>query len=444
MKRVSLLLGVCVLSVSLPLLADEPQVGDTVELKASHHLGVPLHSDPDPPFDDFERVADAALAEILEIRDGGRWNRIRVESDARDGWVVERYILRVVENGGGPPSADERESEIWQSGQACETALSAGARMRRTLDSPIVVGTWNIRWFPRGCPRQEDCPESATDLDWLACTIAWMGMDVLALQEILDTPDARTALGLLTQRLAAHTGGTWESDLQECGTSSAQHVGFLWNASRVTLSNRSDEEQLNGASAGPDACAGNLRPGRYARVTSQSADGVDFHLLSVHLDSGRNQRDFDNRRAAIAELPVLEIGGRPLTEIGDPPDNQGDNDILVVGDYNTMGMGSPTPVTEEQELVVFDQELAPGFARLALNLQCSEYFRPSGASFEGGLLDHVVAAQGMEEIASTARLTGYCAVVNCQDFTTPPRAYEVLSDHCPLVTEVRDEDRDGE
>jgi hypothetical protein len=26
------------------------------------------------------------------------------------------------------------------------------------------VGTWNVRWFPRGCPSNEACPEKATDI----------------------------------------------------------------------------------------------------------------------------------------------------------------------------------------------------------------------------------------------------------------------------------------
>jgi hypothetical protein len=59
------------------------------------------------------------------------------------------------------------------------------------------VGTWNVRWFPRGCPSNQACPDQATDIPWLACTIAWMNVDVLALQEILTTPDAEFSLNAL-------------------------------------------------------------------------------------------------------------------------------------------------------------------------------------------------------------------------------------------------------
>jgi endonuclease/exonuclease/phosphatase family metal-dependent hydrolase len=419
-----------------------PIVGDTIQLRATHHLGVPLHALPQPT-DNFQRVLDGAQAKVLEIREG-RWHRIRVLPSGPEGWVVAKYIFRVVTEpppGGG---AAEREAEIWESPESCATALQAGARMQRELQNPLVVGSWNVRFFPRGCPAEESCPESATDLDWLACSIVWMGVDVLAFQEILDTAAARTALAEVVEKLDTLTGGSWQSDLHECGAPGSQHVGFLWNGARAALANRRDEEQLNGAFDGSDPCAGNLRPGRYARVRSVKPAGVDLHLLSVHLDSGRRENDFNHRRAAIAELPNLEIDGRLLTEIGDGQGAAGDNDILVVGDWNTMGQGPPLEVTAEQEIALFDEELEPGFRRLPVTHGCSEYFQPQGeAELHGGLLDHLVPTLGMEEAASGGRVTGYCAVQACQPFTDTPSAFETLSDHCPLVVEIRDEDLDG-
>ncbi len=42
-------------------------------------------------------------------------------------------------------------------------------------------------------------------------------------------------------------------------------------------------------------------------------------------------------------------------------------------------------------------------------------------------------------------MTGYCALEECRDLVGPlPAAYEKLSDHCPIVVEVRDEDLDDE
>jgi hypothetical protein len=45
----------------------------------------------------------------------------------------------------------------------------------------VTVGTWNIHWFPRGCSSNQACPQPATDIPWLAYTIAWMNVDLLAI-----------------------------------------------------------------------------------------------------------------------------------------------------------------------------------------------------------------------------------------------------------------------
>jgi hypothetical protein len=99
----------------------------------------------------------------------------------------------------------------------------------------LRVGTWNIRWFPRGCPSNQACPDKTTDLPWLACTIAWMHVDMLALQEILATPDGEFSLNALRIELERLTGGSWHVDLHACGAPSTQHVGFLWKGARVAL-----------------------------------------------------------------------------------------------------------------------------------------------------------------------------------------------------------------
>lgn len=270
---------------------------------------------------------------------------------------------------------------------------------------------------------------------WLVFTIAWMDLDLLALQEILDAPDARQQMGRLREELDELTGGTWQVDLQGCGNESTQRVGFLWDATRLELEAFADSCQLNGAASGPgcsNACAGSLRPGRYARVESVREGGADFHVASVHLDSGRSDRDFDRRQVAIERIPFLAIDGTLIVE--------SDRDVVLLGDFNTMGRGEPPEVAAEREIELFDEALEPGYRRVVSEPGCSEYFRG-----EGGLLDHVVVSTGMAEAAVGSRVSGYCAVRECEELTGgEPAAYNVLSDHCPVVFEVRDEDLDGE
>ncbi len=106
-----------------------------------------------------------------------------------------------------------------------------------------------------------------------------------------------------------------------------------------------------------------------------------------------------------------------------------------------MGMGSPNPVSAEEELEQFEEALEDSFSILEPNIECSEYFSSSG-TFHGGLLDHVVVSVGLEEVHPHVRVTGYCAVRECDDFTITPAAYERLSDHCPVVVELVDSDID--
>jgi hypothetical protein len=105
-----------------------------------------------------------------------------------------------------------------------------------------------------------------------------------------------------------------------------------------------------------------------------------------------------------------------------------------------MGREEAPPITAAEELVAFDQQLSPGFRRLPMTPTpvCTEYF-----DGQPGTLDHIVVSQGMQEAAATARITGYCAVAQCAALAgSQPAAAVRLSDHCPVVMEIRNEDQD--
>ena len=92
--------------------------------------------------------------------------------------------------------AERSEAAVWSSRSSCQAAVQSGGRLTRVAPPSIRLGTWNLRWFPRGCSPEEACPELATDVAWMACVVAWLDVDLLAIQEVLESSGIRIRAGL--------------------------------------------------------------------------------------------------------------------------------------------------------------------------------------------------------------------------------------------------------
>jgi len=310
-------------------------------------------------------------------------------------------------------------SPFFVSAPDCERELRARrVRSQRGARARPRVGSWNLRWFPRGTAHGRD-PERRTDVRWMACAIASLDVDVLAIQEVVQDPEGRTALLDLGERLDALTSGGWRAQLDECPGSGRQHVGFLYDSRRVQLR---DARAIDALNPGRSACDRSLRPGFGAHA--RFADGSAVQLIAVHADSGTTQRDFDNRQRSLARL------GGVLAAL-----RHDDRDAIVLGDFNTMGCKDCAPAqSAADELAAFDAQLS------LLQLKrvgaggaphCSQYYRG-----HAGLLDHVlVPTTSPRWSRSTLETFGPCAALAC---ASTPRgrslpALATLSDHCPLV-----------
>jgi endonuclease/exonuclease/phosphatase family metal-dependent hydrolase len=307
----------------------------------------------------------------------------------------------------------------------CEEALRARDERRARAElrprGPRIA-TWNVRWFPRGSANGKDRSER-TDVAWLACAIALLDVDVLAVQEILSDLDGRRAALDLTARLDELTGGRYRLELDDCAGGGRQHVGLLWNEERVTMRALGSIAALNPTG---EMCAGSLRPGfgGHARF----ADGTDLHVVSVHLDSGEQTRDFENRGRSVAALS--DVISALATS---------DRDALVLGDFNAMGCDACRPVVSAaDELSALDAKLkAIGLERLVhdeADNRCSHYYRA-----RAGLLDLAVASASIAGRVATTRADGVCTALRCE---RPGRgkgvaAWQNLSDHCPVVLELK-------
>ena len=227
--------------------------------------------------------------------------------------------------------------------------------------------------------------------------------------------------------LNGHTGDVWRDDLQECGDGSLQHVGFVWNTARVRLSGTQDLWQLNGRAEHEDqACRDRLRPGRYAFAEA----GIDFHIVSVHSDSGT---DWQDRRTRHTAVDRIEEALAHLVST--------DQDVIVLGDFNTMGQsdgvandinedGKESAAEERNVLAATVAEEAPRFSVLPVEPGCSYYYDQKAR-----LMDLVLITSELKGATlGPARVTGYCGVANCDRIgRKTPLAYESLSDHCPVV-----------
>lgn len=405
----------------------DPVVGDQVVVKATKPLGVPVHQEARSSL--FARATDGSQGTVMELAENGRWIHVNFDNGI-NGWIITKYVDAVIGHSPVPIALDTGSSAVWASPAGCERVRLQGRTLPKSADS-LRIATWNIRWFPYG-DKEINKPEKHTDIPWLACTLTWLDADVIAIQEIRTESFAVDAMDSLLDQLTANTGSDWHVDLQECGSGGHQHVGFLWNADKVSLSDAQDQWEFNGAAtAATNPCMNRLRPGRYAYVSGTNG-GVDFHLVSVHSDSGTSQRDLDNR---VRVLNRLDTTTEPLLAR--------DTDVVIAGDFNTMGASGKSADDEISEMTAMLQNENPGFAHPAVMPACSEYFRG-----KGGLLDHIVMTQDMEEANGVSvAVSGYCAEFNCDrmddsDFNEMPLAYQKLSDHCPVYMDINSSDQD--
>jgi endonuclease/exonuclease/phosphatase family metal-dependent hydrolase len=323
----------------------------------------------------------------------------------------------------------------WDDVGRCRQAV-AQSRTSVRKAGVVRVGTWNIKWFPDGRPGNSPDENGGTDIQWLACAIAYLDVDVLALQEVKLTERGFAAKTELVQALDALTHTTWRFETDSCRDPYRQHVGLLYRTDRVDVTEQHTHPEIDPTESrakDPDpACRGNLRPAFAAYVKSK-AGGLDFHLATSHLDSGREERDIKNRVDAWGLIAKVAGVRRDLVV---------DDDFVFLGDFNTMGCkkcSTPSPALERSALAAAMTKSAPELVLAETSAQCSQYYRG-----EAVLLDQVVVSRSMREAYGSMQvIEGVCARSGCKHLETDQLpAFTRLSDHCPVLFDLRDVDDD--
>jgi endonuclease/exonuclease/phosphatase family metal-dependent hydrolase len=319
--------------------------------------------------------------------------------------------------------------DAFTSKDECVALLKRGARLSRTPGTARIAA-WNVRWFPDGVPGTPTETSHQVDLEWFACTLAWMNVDAVAFAEIKSKPQSAPAIEQVLQRLDALTNAKHIVHIDDCPDANGQHLAWLINEQHVTATDWQMHSPIN---PNGDACAGQLRPGLGVKL--KFGGGLDLHAVAVHLKSGVESRDIQLRRASI---DGMERVASSVTA------QSGDADLLIVGDMNTMGCRECDDVTRSAaEASWLDTRLKafhPGMRRVPSDLGCSLYFQR-----QPSLLDHFLVATAMHEAPVTGRASvyGHCRGLGCESYSGPePESLLHLSDHCPILLELLDQDLD--
>jgi endonuclease/exonuclease/phosphatase family metal-dependent hydrolase len=394
---------------------------ERVRLNATNEAGIPLHPSPGDSRVSG-RIADDTEAELLETSADGRW--LRVRSGSLEGWITRRYVVGA--DAGARPAPKPPAPSVWTSREDCEKKLAT--RARSSNPEVLRIATWNVRWFPDGKPGKGKSPEEGTDIPWLACAIAHLDVEAIALQEIKTNDNAKARSRELILQLDRLTSGKWRLVTDDCRNRDGQHVGVLVDESRLRVGEQTTLASLN---ANGEPCKNQLRPGFSAYLSKKS--GVDFHLVSVHMKSGDEQRSLSLRQKAIAGIVSAE---RELQAA------VADRDVVIAGDFNTMGCKEcALKVTGADEIAETDRTLsglAVAFRRIPSSAECSER-----SSHGAALLDHFFVTSSMAELGPKVRaqVDGICRESGCTRSMGLPVETR-LSDHCPVVLEITNRDLD--
>ncbi len=318
----------------------------------------------------------------------------------------------------------DHDPRVWTGADDCERVAKPSASSR-----PPRAGTWNIRYFPDSQEGQQSDADKATNVSWLACAIASLEVDVLAIQEFKTTPESQSKQQELIELLNTRTGGDWQIQLAGCQPNDVQHPGFLYDAQRVTGQHFRDVPLLN-----PDpVCSNDASPG-FAGYFSVKG-GPDFHFISVHMHSGYSADALDGRGHAISVMPDVMAEAQALVA---------DTDVVFAGDFNTSGCDECNPkLASEEEIasVVSEFDTAGHPLRLVgASESCSR--EDDDRSY---LLDHFAVADSMQEVpaSSISQVSGICKEVSCGRMREwHEDARERLSDHCPVMLDLVAQDQD--
>jgi len=285
-------------------------------------------------------------------------------------------------------------------------------------EGSVRVAHFNLRNFPLDDRQQEPDPgfSRRTNICDMQDALAGLEAQIMGFAEVCDTrrfpPILRRAVIDRPMRIL----------FSQDGGRGGQHLAIAWDGDAFELVEGPVEIRDLVVKPG-------LRPGLAVRLRSTDRPLLDLTVIEVHLDSGKD--DLEHRLEQIRRL--ARWANEWIVATGDP-------DLIVLGDFNTMGGRDISP---EEELGLADAVLAgAGLRRLVNATGCTEYWEGPGAAdgiHRASLLD-LVYLRGVEA-SGPARSWLHCARLQCGELVSRPGqedgTFFDVSDHCPVTFEVR-------
>jgi endonuclease/exonuclease/phosphatase family metal-dependent hydrolase len=327
-------------------------------------------------------------------------------------------------------------ADHWKSVSSCTEAVKQGV-LEDKPKGVLRVGSWNVRWFPDGTPgRAPKENKHTTDVNHLACALVAMQWDVVVLQEIKGTPRAQAMLKQVQKTLLSYTGVPWVLEMPLCTDDTRQHMALLYRSDAVRVSDVALDATVDPTAeerGQQGLCPGFLRPALGVYVQSKRKKGVDFHLVGVHLDSGRGKKDYNHRVYAWRALGEVWKKRHQRTA---------DKDYVVAGDWNAMGTDEGGDSTPEKERVSITRAVGQWSEKARLvtsSLLCSHFYKKHAS-----LMDVFAVSESMAECAGCVqKVSGVCAMLGCESKKAEEvYAFAHVSDHCPVYVDFLDRDED--
>lgn len=284
-------------------------------------------------------------------------------------------------------------------------------------DGQLRIAHFNLRNYPLDeRPQTPDLGFSRrTNICDMQAALNGLEADVMGFVEVCD----RRRFPPILRR--ASDGRPMRILFSQGGGQGGQHLAIAWNGDAFELVEGPIE--VNDIIVKPG-----LRPALAVRLRSVDQPEVDFTVVEVHLDSGRD--DLDHRLDQIRLLSAW---------VEDWVEATGDPDVVVLGDFNTMGGRGLSPL---DELYTVDSIVGEaGLTRVENATGCSQYWEGPGdrdGVFRSSLLD-LVYIRGLNP-AGPARSWLHCERLQCADLVSrvgeEDGTFFDVSDHCPVTFEV--------